>query len=83
MNSVLMAPTGMWLEVLAPMGIDPDKHAPRQLQAPERNAPGVDAPPNGLHQPRRAGERADKWCDVDVTVARKNAPLTPSAACIC
>jgi hypothetical protein len=50
-HSVLLAPTGMGLEFLAPMGIDPDRHPPRQPQAPERKAADVDAPPNGLRQP--------------------------------
>jgi hypothetical protein len=51
-HSVFLAPTGIWLEVLAPMGIDRDRHLPRQRQAPGRKAPAVDAPPNGLRQPR-------------------------------
>jgi hypothetical protein len=52
MNCVLLAPTGMELEFLAPMGRDPDWHPPRQPQVPEREAAGLDAPPNGLHQPQ-------------------------------
>jgi hypothetical protein len=50
-HSVLLAPTGMWLKILAPKGKGPDEHPPRQPQAPERKAPDVDAPPNGLRQP--------------------------------
>jgi hypothetical protein len=51
MSRVLLAPTGMWLKILAPMGKDPDQHPPRQPQAPERNAADADALPNGLRQP--------------------------------
>jgi hypothetical protein len=58
-HSVLLAPTGMGLEVLAPMGRDPDQHPPRQPQAPERKAPDVDAPPNGLRQPPPGGYSGD------------------------
>jgi hypothetical protein len=48
-SSVLLAPTGMELEFLAPMGIDPDQHPPRQPQAPGKKANNADAPPNGVH----------------------------------
>jgi hypothetical protein len=47
MNRVLLAPTGMGLEFLAPKGSDPDQHPPRRPQAPERKANNADAPPNG------------------------------------
>jgi hypothetical protein len=50
-SRVLLAPTGMGLEVLARKGIDPDQHPPRQPQAPGRKAADADAPPNGLRQP--------------------------------
>jgi hypothetical protein len=66
----------MWLEFLAPMGRDPDKHPPRQPQVPERKAADVDAPPNGLRQPP-AGERLDKRESVNISSARKIAPIQP------
>jgi hypothetical protein len=51
MHSVLLAPTGIRSLPLAPTGICPNKHPPRQPQAPGRKAADADALPNGLRQP--------------------------------
>jgi hypothetical protein len=51
MDIVLLAPTGIRSLPLAPMGRDPDKHPPRQPQAPGRKAADADALPNGLRHP--------------------------------
>jgi hypothetical protein len=83
MNSVLLAPTGMWLEVLAPMGRGPDKHPPRQPQVPERKAADADAPPNGLHQPQ-AGTgtgSVDREGDVDTGSTEDRPDPACRAAC--
>jgi hypothetical protein len=56
-HSVLLAPTGIRPLPLSPKGIDPDKHPPRQPQAPGRKANNADAPPNGLRQPPLTAKR--------------------------
>jgi hypothetical protein len=80
MNCVLLAPTGMGLEVLAPMGRDPDQHPPRQPQAPERKAADADAPPNGEAQPQLEEKMIDNWEGVQPFPTRKIAPIQLSAA---
>jgi hypothetical protein len=78
MNCVLLAPTGMWLKILAPMGRGPDQHPPRQPQAPGRKAADADAPPNGLHQPQAGTSTGsvDRERAAD-TAAWKIAPIQP------
>jgi hypothetical protein len=74
MSCVLLAPTGMGLECLAPMGKGPDQHPPRQPQAPGRKAADADAPPNGLRQPQLEEETLPKRESVWAAPIAKDRP---------